>query len=179
MQQYSKDDIDFTIYFKEIPNISIDGRGEDVIENEDECFIIVSDDRYTKRCISVVSMESGSVRCWQPRFDELFRVLMEYNSEMIYNMLIDISNEISSGEGEEIEDIINKNFAKYKCSLGDEDIDIELKLYLSVLREIMITEDIRFNKPYHKGRTLLIDAFYDIAIGKMNITEWRNKYNLK
>lgn len=174
---------------KEKVNIYLHGTIEEVIFSE-ECSALVLRESIKQQLIQVVYEGSwfgiSYLVIWQPTFIEIFNELINDESSpdakiRHYNIMNEICNELEYSKQIDIEPVVQKHSfnpnIEWTVKLEDYMYSSAV-LYHSILKEIMISEDKKYNKSYHKGRYKIIEAYDDLAIKGMSYNDFLLKYKL-
>ena len=141
----------------------------DIIDNDTGIYVVYSTDAQ----IFVTYSNDTDIFIWQPTFIYLFQHLKCIPNSSCYEILTNISDSIGSCSDDlDINEIIRKSIDL------EDDGHYEIELYFTILKEIMILEDIKYPSSNAHGRSLILDAYYDFAIKKLPLNSWFDKYNL-
>lgn len=148
-----------------------------------------NDDKSDKNMISALyfNEQKGHMVVWAPLFEELFMELANDsvpNAKTIhYEIIKEISDKLENLSEEEriklnINTIIDKrNLNKPWVVNTIDGFPLDARLYHSIIKSIMIIEDIIYSGERQLGRRMLINAYRDLIINKMDIDVWRRKYS--
>ncbi|MDF2884216.1 MAG: hypothetical protein K0R54_4783 [Clostridiaceae bacterium] len=167
---------------------------EDIILQEEcKALVVRGESFYGKRaenCINVIYFNElrEDVVVWAPTFKELFLELasdesVEDSNRLHYEIMEKVScklGELKTMEekrqinmNEIIEEYSGENSWVVKYELG---FSLDSRLYHSIIKSIMISEDIKY--PKGEGRKRILKSYYDLVINKMDIDKWEKEYKL-
>lgn len=134
--------------------------------------------------ISLVIVNNNEFRVWIPRLKELFIAFKklyisidEGNKNHLGNLKV-ISDSIATTIDCSIRELIDNHSKESPTFIEILEVAIPTASFYSILKEIFISEDMRY--PYFKclGRYLTITALIDFALNNLSFEEIDAKYNI-
>ena len=147
-------------------------------------------DRLANSRISLIFERNNKLHVWRPLLSEIFEILeliVGTSGRHYLNITRDISDKLSSSHDFDVLEIM-KNYSdrslKEYAGTGSMPIrnDLWVSYYaiFSLIKNIMISEDMAYNQDGHLGRYYMQLAIYDYIVKRGgNITDIIKKYGLK
>ncbi|HDX9535337.1 TPA: hypothetical protein ROX87_004807 [Bacillus thuringiensis] len=138
--------------------------------------------------ISLVESNENSLNVWRPLLSEIFEGLKsgyEMGSKYFLTVVKEISENLGSNKDFKVIDLINKNYSKavqeftprFHIQINQE-FTVNEEAFFLLIKHIMMTEDITYNRDGQMGRYLMQLAIYDYVVRNIKLESVLEKYGL-
>ncbi|MDF2545788.1 MAG: hypothetical protein K0R93_686 [Anaerosolibacter sp.] len=129
--------------------------------------------------VSLLRVKNNSIYLWSPTLEEIFLAFRKnFKPEHLSTIKL-INNQLGVSTDFSVSRFINYNnldfFAVDVDSLNEW---ISLKTYFSLIKHILISEDIRYPKGSHFGRNYTVTALIDFINNKLDFETIKERYQL-
>lgn len=139
--------------------------------------------------ISLIEAYKNEIYIWRPLLSEIFeglKIHYEVSGRHFLTIFKEISDSLGINQDFKVLDLVNKHYNKElkKISLGfqiqvNEEFSIGIEAFFSLIKHIMITEDMTYNQDGQMGRYLMQLAIYDYIVHDMELEHVLSKYRLR
>ncbi|MCC6083089.1 hypothetical protein [Bacillus thuringiensis] len=139
--------------------------------------------------ISLIESHNNEIYVWRPLLSEIFegfKKQYDAGGRELLTILREINESLGRNQDFKVKDLIAKHYNKeikeitagFVIYINDK-FSVRMEAFFLLVKHIMITEDITYNRDGQMGRYLMQLAIYDYVVHNMELKDVLAKYGLK